>query len=200
MSLGWLNLQEYLGANQGSADEMAQRLDAQQAGVDAQASQAAVNGNSMSYGQFLQKRRQMASQRADESGRAAMLGGNVTDAFLAAKGRSTYSAPTMDPRAVDSRKAEEADYWAKQAERNKGIAARDAAERQKQQSGYEKARTAYTTRARADEDALTNYGSDQSNAAQDEATRRYNEGRYGTMSGARQGQQARRRRLISGGF
>lgn len=153
MSLGWLNLQEYLGANQGSADEMAQRLDAQQADVDAQASQAAASGNSMSYGQFLQKRRQMASQRADESGRAAMLGGNVTDAFLAAKGRSTYSAPTGLPsvndvqRRADASRQQEADYWARQAERNKGLAAERDAARKKQDDSVTAAKKAMEERA-----------------------------------------------------
>lgn len=152
MSLGWLNLQEYLGANQGSADEMAQRLDAQQSALDEQAQGAARRGDSVSYGQFLAQRRTMASQRADESGRAAMLGGDAGDAFLAGRGKSNYRAPTMGSvedmtRQQDASRQQEADYWRKQAERNKGLADQQAADRKRQEDSVTAAKRAMEERA-----------------------------------------------------
>lgn len=152
MSLGWLNLQDYLGANQGAADDMAGRLDAQQMGVDAQAQEAATRNDSVSYGKFLAQRRQMAAQRADESGRAALLGGDAADSFLASQGKSTYSAPTMASagdiqRRADASRQQEADYWAKQAARNRGLTAERDVARKKQDDSVTAARKAMEERA-----------------------------------------------------
>ena len=152
MSLGWLNLQEYLGANQGSADEMAQRLDAQQSELDSQASSAAGRGDSVSYGQFLARRRQMAAQRADESGRAEMVGGDAGDALLAQRGKSNYVARPMASvedvrRSAEARRQQESDYWMKQAERNKGLTAERDAARKAQDERFAAAKKAMEERA-----------------------------------------------------
>lgn len=152
MSLGWLNLQDYLDANQGAADDMAQRLDAQQQALDTQATQAASRGDSVSYGQFLAKRRTMASQRGDETGRAALLGGEAADSFLAGRGRSNYQQrATSSADAVrqqqDATRQREADYWQRQAERNRGLAQRDAEARRRRDESVTAAKRAMEERA-----------------------------------------------------
>lgn len=152
MSLGWMNLQEYLGANQQQADELASRLDAQQRGIDDAAIGAANRGDTMDYNEFLAKRRTAQSMRASESGRAAMLGGDAGDALLASRGASAYKPPTLDTGAEMARKAAERkkaadDYWAQQAERNRGLAASADAERKKQSSDFDAAKRAMTERA-----------------------------------------------------
>lgn len=152
MSLGWMNLQEYLAANQGAADDMSGRLDAQQAELDTQGQQAATKGDSLSYGQYLAKRRQMATMRGTDEGRAAMLGGEAGDAFLAGRGRSTYQPRTVGTldemqRASAERKKASDDYWAQQAERNRGLTVQAEAARQKQTDDVAKARRAMEERA-----------------------------------------------------
>jgi hypothetical protein len=142
MSLGWLNLQEYLGANAGVADDMATRVD------DAAFSRPANSPAAMSYGEFLARRRTTQS----ESGRAALLGGDAGDAAIAGMGKSRAAQPTIvDPQAKARQDAanrqSESSYWAKQAERNKGLAAQSAADRQKQADSVTAARKAMEQRA-----------------------------------------------------
>lgn len=188
MSLGWLNLQDYLGANAGNVDEQATKLDA---ATYRQAPQAnGTQPTSMGYGEYLARKRSAAT----EEGAAAMMGGDATDVMLARRGKSSAWKPLVrDPSVAAGMKADEDAYWAKQAERNKGLAQSAADARTKQDAGFDKAKKAYGERVQANETALTNYGSKQSTRAQDDATRLYNEGRYGTLTGARQGQQSRRR-------
>jgi ubiquitin len=144
----------------------------------------------MGYGEYLARKRSAAT----EEGAAAMMGGNATDVMLARRGRSNARQPLVkDPSVMAGLKADEDAYWAKQAEHNKGIAQSATDARTKQDAAFGKAKKAYGERVQADETALTNYGSQQSTRLQDEATRRYNEGRYGSLTGARQGQQSRRR-------
>jgi hypothetical protein len=135
MSLGWLNLQDYLGANEGNLDGQAQQLD--------ERAYAMPEGRqSMPYGEFLARRR----QRNDESGAAALLGGDATDVMLARKGKS-YAAPnTFDPAAkarqdADNRR-KEADYWEQQKQRNAGISQRDADSKRQQQERFDSSRRA----------------------------------------------------------
>lgn len=152
MSLGWMNLQDYLGANQAAADDMAQRLDAQQQQLDLDATQAAEAKEPVSYGQFLANRRAMAAQRADDTGRAALLGGEAADSFLAGKGRSNYRPREM-ASAEDLRKQRDAwnqresDYWNRQAERNKAISQKEADARRQQDESVASARRAMEDRA-----------------------------------------------------
>mgnify|MGYP003418830820 CR=1 FL=1 len=136
MSLGWLNLQDYLGANAGN-------LDAQATQLDERAFAMPEGKTSMPYGEFLARRR----QRNDETGAAALLGGDATDALLARKGKSSYAAPnTYDPAAKarqdEANRKAEADYWDKAAVRNQGLAVRDADEKRKQQESFDAARRA----------------------------------------------------------
>jgi hypothetical protein len=152
VSLGWLNLQEYLGANQQQVDELAQRLDAQQVALDTGAAEAAAKGNSMSYSDFLARRRTAAAMRQDDAGRAAMLGGDAGDAFLAGRGTSLYRAPTMASaselqRSMDARRKAESDYWAQQASRNKGLADAQAVDRRRQDEAHVAAKRAMEERA-----------------------------------------------------
>jgi len=203
MSLGWLNLQDYVGANQGAADDMATRLDTQAADIEQQGAQAASHGNALSYGQYLAKRRTHESMRAKDSTRGALLGGDIGDSLLARKGtsRAQPSGANMDrafQQYLDAQKSE-SDYWAKQAERNKGLTAQADAARNAQADAFGAARGKYVERVRSDEDNLTGYGSDMNSREKDDETRRYNEGRYGSITAARQGQQGRLRRLNSGG-
>ena len=186
--LGWLNLQDYLGANAGNVDDQATKLDE---GAFQQAPQAnGAQPTSMGYGEYLARKRTAAT----EEGAAGLMGGDATDVMLARRGKSNARQPLVrDPSVMAGLKADEESYWAKQAERNKGIAQSAADARTKQDAAFGKAKKAYGERAQSDETALTNYGSQQSTRLQDEATRRYNEGRYGSLTGARQGQQSRRR-------
>ena len=140
MSLGWLNLQDYLGANAGN-------LDAQATQLDERAYAMPEGKTSMPYGEFLARRR----QRNDETGAAALLGGDATDALLARKGKSSYAAPnTYDPAAKarqdEANRKAEADYWDKAAVRNQGLATRNAAERDKQASDFAASKAAYDAR------------------------------------------------------
>lgn len=142
MSLGWLNLQEYLGANAGVADDMATQVD------NAAYGQPTGAPASMSYGEYLSRRR----MTQNESGRAALLGGDAGDAAIASMGKSRAAQPNIvDPQAKARQDAanrqSEASYWAKQAERNKGLAAQAAADRQKQADSVTAARKAMEQRA-----------------------------------------------------
>jgi hypothetical protein len=203
MSLGWLNLQDYLAVNQDAADNMATRLDTQAAEAEQAGAQAATAGNALSYGQYLAKRRTQQAMRAKDSTRGALLGGDIGDSLLARKGVSRAEVPSssMDrayQQNLDAQKSE-ADYWAKQADRNKGLATAETQRSGAQADAFGKARKAYGDRERADDRALTYFGAE--NAEQpDDVTRRQIEGRYGTITAARQGQAARRRRLTQGGF
>lgn len=147
MSLGWMNLQEYLGANQGAADDMSRQLDEQQTAVDDSATQAATRNDPVSYSKFLAQRRQLAAQRKTEEGRAGMLGGGAADAFLAGRGQSNYSARPMASVAdIDARRQadqqREADYWDAQKRRNAGLAQSAADEKRRQDESFAKARRA----------------------------------------------------------
>lgn len=204
MSLGWLNLQDYLAVNQDAADNMATRLDTQAQDIEQAGAQAATQGNALSYGQYLAKRRTQQAMRAKDSTRGALLGGDIGDALLARKGtsRAQPSGSSMDAAAQQRAAfdASESDYWAKQAERNKGLATAETQRAGAQTDAFGRARKAYGERERAEDKALTMYGSRDNGMQQDDETRRQIEGRYGTITAARQGQAARRRRLTQGGF
>lgn len=142
MSLGWLNLQEYLNANSGTVDDMATQVD------NAAYGQPSGAPASMSYGEYLARRRVAQV----ESGRAALLGGDAGDSFLASQGKSRAAQPNIvDPQAkarqdAANRQTERA-YWEKQAERNRGLASTAAAERQKQADSVTAAKKAMENRA-----------------------------------------------------
>lgn len=142
MSLGWLNLQEYLGANTGVVDDMATRVD------NAAYSQPTGAPASLSYGEYLARRRVAQS----ETGRAALLGGDAGDSFLASQGRSRAAQPNIvDPQAKArqdaSNQAASQAYWAKQAERNRGLVAERDAARKKQDDSVTAAKKAMEERA-----------------------------------------------------
>ena len=199
-----MNLQDYLAVNQGAADDMATRLDTQAAETEQAGAAAASQGNALSYGQYLAKRRTQQAMRAKDSTRGALLGGDIGDSLLARQGTSRAEAPSsnMDrayQQNVDAQRSE-SDYWAKQTERNRGLASAESERAGAQGAAYGQARKAYGDRARSEDRALTAYGSRDNGAQQDADTRRQLEGRYGTITAARQGQAARRRRLTQGGF
>lgn len=177
-----MNLQEYLGANTGAADDMATR-------VDEAAYGKAPDGAppTLSYGEYLAKRRQAQT----EDFRRATLG-DAGDAFLAANGTSHAAAPRLvDPRIQQQRQAEESAYWAKQDELRRGIEANRQAERAAQDKRFSAASKAYGERTRAQEAGLSAYGSTGSTPGQDEATRGYFEARYGSLGDARRGSRYR---------
>lgn len=199
-----MNLQDYLAVNQGAADDMATRLDTQAAETEQAGAAAASQGNALSYGQYLAKRRTQQAMRAKDSTRGALLGGDIGDSLLARQGTSRAEAPSsnMDrayQQNVDAQRSE-SDYWAKQTERNRGLASAESERAGAQGAAYGQARKAYGDRERSEDRALTAYGSRDNGAQQDAETRRQLEGRYGTITAARQGQAARRRRLTQGGF
>lgn len=141
MSLGWLNLQDYLEANQGSADDMAQRLEDQDTAIDQQGSAAVQSGSRLSYGQYLAKRRTQEALRAKDSGRAALLGGDIGDSLLAREGRATAGPRSgSDWNQAEANRAaaasSERDYWDKQAARNKGLASANDDARVAQDKAY----------------------------------------------------------------
>lgn len=137
MSLGWLNLQDYLGANAGVVDEEAQRAS------DAALNNPAGEAASMSYGEYLARRRQLST----DAGRAALVNGGTADGFLAGRGRAVERQPNIvDQEAVrrqrESERKAELDYWAKQATRNSRLTAESDAAKQKQTTDYDNARRA----------------------------------------------------------
>ena len=161
MSLGWLNLQDYLGANAGNVDDQATKLDE---ATFAPAPQA--NGTqpaSMGYGEYLARKRTAAT----EEGAAGLMGGDATDVMLARKGKSRFAGPTSfaDPAAaarqrMDNQKRE-ADYWAQQSTRNKSLAEQYGADRKRQDDSVTAAKKAMEDRAggpgyRAYSDAVRN--------------------------------------------
>ena len=107
--------------------------------ADEKAAEAATKGEPLSYTKFLAHRRQMASQRQTDEGRAGLLGGDAGDAFLAGRGASSYSArPMASPGEVIAQRQRnqqrEADYWTEARKRNAGLAQRDADEKKQQQT------------------------------------------------------------------
>lgn len=199
-----MNLQDYLAVNQGAADDMATRLDTQAAETEQAGAAVASQGNALSYGQYLAKRRTQQAMRAKDSTRGALLGGDIGDSLLARQGTSRAEAPSsnMDrayQQNLDAQRSE-SDYWAKQTERNRGLASAESERAGAQGAAYGQARKAYGDRERSEDRALTAYGSRDNGPQQDADTRRQLEGRYGTITAARQGQAARRRRLTQGGF
>lgn len=160
MSLGWLNLQDYLGANAGNVNEQATRL-------DEATFQQAPQGNgtqptSMGYGEYLARKRTAAT----DEGAAAMMGGDVTDVMLARRGKSNASRPDIrDPAAAERQRIDnqkrEADYWAQQSTRNKSLAEQYGADRKRQDDSVTAAKKAMEDRAggpgyRAYSDAVRN--------------------------------------------
>lgn len=147
MSLGWMNLQDYLGANAGNVDDQATKLDA---ATYQQAPQAnGTQPTSMGYGEYLARKRSAAT----EEGAAALMGGNAADVMLARRGKSSMQTPqTFDPRAKATQDAanrkQEADYWAQQKTRNSGLAEQGAADRRRQDDAFGTAREAVDSRKR----------------------------------------------------
>jgi hypothetical protein len=137
-----------VGANQGAADEMAQTRENEDALLDQQGAQAAAKGDRLSYGQYLAKRRMRELD-------STPTGGNVTDNLLANRGKAQSQGRTgfnwnAAQNQRDNVAGVEGDYWARQAERNKGIASADKTAREEQDSRFGKAWTAWDKKNTAD--------------------------------------------------
>lgn len=146
--LGWLNLQDYVGANQGAADDMAQARENDDVLLDQEGAQAVANGDRLSYGQYLAKRRMRELD-------STPVGGNSVDALLVRRGRAQSMGRTghdWDKAAAARGAAADTDraYWDKQALRNKGIADADRDARSTQESRYGKAWAAWSDKNTSD--------------------------------------------------
>lgn len=179
MSLGWMNLVDYLNANRGAADELASTLDAQQQQAEEAAVGEVQQGRAaMSLGEYEARARSMRQARATDEGRAALLGGTTSDAFLAGRGQSGYT-PTADfdaMRKSQARRQQESDeYWRQQAARNQASQAEREKATKTQREGFAQVRDAYVKR----------HGDPETNRRYSDAVKRSFDEAYRTRDGVR---------------
>lgn len=138
--MSWLNLQDYLEANAGVADEQATRLD--------EATFGKPQPQGMALGEYLARKRVAST----DEGASALMGGDITDVMLARRGQSQAARPmTFDPQAKARQDAanqqREASYWQEQAKRNQRLSDEAKAARQKQDDSVAASRKAMEERA-----------------------------------------------------
>jgi hypothetical protein len=135
--LGWLDLQQYLEANREGEQQRADM----DAAADFRESEAAINaanqGNTMPYSQYLAKRRLRESMGTGEAAGDRFLRANVDT------GAPEVADLQNIERQRNQRQAAEKSYWEAQQKRNAGLRADEDARRKAQDDAFGAAQTAY---------------------------------------------------------